>query len=259
MEEGVQNDTPVVAEKGSVKETTADILERNTHFNWEHPQQDWAGMDRSRLKSLVGEVGELLGISAEQASGIETIFGDHIAVEYPNGDKHLNTALCLVDYDEGDSVKKCRVILNRSYELADYASAGGSTGSQRNKKNTEGISCKFEEPFENVVWLLAEELKHAQIWAMARDKSTEAKWREKYKRIMAVKGVLSDDDYVTDIQEVTASRNALRVLKKLVPERADYYDRLYKQSLEEGKNVTPSIGKVMDKTYIKTGFKTPVS
>jgi len=227
------------------EEMTALILQKNTLFKWDHPKADWGGMNKTQLTELVGKIGVLFKITPGQARLIEPIFGDHIVVTFPDNSKCKKTAMCLVDFNEDESVKSCKVIFNRSLELVD-----GASGVEE-----DGLGCVFETPYENIIWLIAEELKHAQIFQKAGSRSRESKWENNYKQVLIKKGIVSGDAYLTDIQEVTVSRNALEVLKELVPQRVDYFQKLYNESVRTFRHVSPNISRVREMTYLKTGFK----
>lgn len=217
------------------------ILEENVEFRWDHPQDHWGGLNRNQLIVLVGQIGEMLNFRINQTEMIRVFFGDHIIIEKRDGSEHINTGCCLVDFDKNEQLKNCRVILNRSREIADHATSQAQK--KREKVKTKEIKCVFQSPKENIIWLLTEELSHAQIWLKAGTKGKEAQWQLRYKRILKKKG-REFDDYSEDLQEVTVSRRALRILSKLAPERSEYFDELYEESF----------GKVIDQTYIKTGF-----
>ncbi len=232
------------------KEEVAMTLARNTMFLWECPQQDWVGMNRRDLMILTTTVGMLLGIRQNEAERMGVIFGDHITVPSPGGCQ-TRIAFCKMNFSDDNRVDWCGVVLNRSYELASHFLHG-----EEAKGKSENIRCVFEEPYEVIVWFLSEELKHAQIWCVADNVETEQKWQRRYEEIIKKKGRIFDEgSYDRDVQEITVSRVALRVLKSLVPKRADYYQKLYDRSLREGRRVAPCMGKkVMAETFIMTGF-----
>lgn len=157
----------------------------------------------------------------------------------------------MVDYDNENQIEQVRLVFNRSKEVANYA----IEKTEKEEDRETGIPCVFVSPRENIIWLLAEELKHAQIWLKAGSKEREAGWQSNYKEVLKRKGRSFGPGYARDLQEVAVSRSALRILSKLVPERANYFEGLRQKSLQTGRNVTPNIKKTADETYIETGFR----
>ncbi|MCA9302478.1 hypothetical protein KDA10_03970, partial [candidate division WWE3 bacterium] len=83
----------------------------------------------------------------------------------------------------------------------------------------------------------------------------DANWQRNYEQILANKEITSQDKYRENLQEVTVSRNAVKVLKKFFPARADYYQELYDESVKQNKQIVPNVSEVVEQTYIPTGFK----
>jgi len=200
------------------------------------------------LTDLIGKIGEIHRIRPEQAEQIQILFGDHIAIE-KDGNLYANAASCLVDFDEKGVVSGTRIILNRSEEVAKHSAVSY-------KKSKGGASCVFQTPRENIIWLLSEELNHAKLWLQAKTKKREAGWQLKHKQNLKRRGCdFGSDEYAGDIQEVTVSRRTVRVLGKLIPERASYFDELHRISIIRRENIAPDISDVIDNAYIKTGFR----
>ncbi len=218
---------------------------------WQQPDVRWGGMDQGQLTLMTAQVGELLEITPEQAKKIQVIFGDNIVVEFIDTDEsHTNTAFCIADSDKEGNIKGCRIIINRSEELA-LASAE----TINHEESSDGrISCEFDDPYENIVWLIAEEMHHAKYWSTAKDIETADRWQQRYDDLRKRKGIVSSEGYSNELIEVAASRNALRILKKMNPHRTAYYQELYDRSLRESKHVIPDITKIENIAFVKTGY-----
>ncbi len=240
-------------EKMQQQEATKYELCNNTIFMWD-AGPEWLGMNQEELKSLYAEVGGALDIKPDEAKKIQAYFGDHIVVNFEHH-SDINSACCITDYDDDDNVEKCRLIFNRSLEVAAYRIYNDKISQE---SQTEGLKCVFEDPKEALIWLMAEELGHAKIFIRAGTKERESKWQENYARILANKEISSNDKYRESLQEVTVSRNAVRILKKFFPERAEYYQELYDSALEQNVQIIPDIRKVAGQTYISTGFNPAV-
>jgi len=251
----ISEQTPEIHKKFNPEkyEQTRKILKKNTEFRWNKKPKTFGGFDAKSLKELVATTGELIGIKPEQASKIRVIFGDQVHVDLPEGGTFINHAYCGTVYNDSGEAEKCFVVVNRSHELA-LAESTTNTG----EDNDDKVSCRFEHPWENVVWLVAEELKHAHINLVARNESKIESWQENYKDVLQKKGKKITTEYSSDLEEVTASRVALKVLEKLAskdyPERATYFRKLYQMSLEKSTNVTPNISNVVDDVYVITGY-----
>jgi len=235
-------------EKLLQQEATKLELSNNTEFRWaEEPK--WQGMNQNGVTKLYSEVGATLDIKPDEAKKIKAYFGDNISVFWD--DKfQKNTACCIADFDDKGTLEKCTLVFNRSLKVA----MQGTMTNENGYDQKEGIACIFQDPKECLIWNFAEELGHARIFIKADTKEREVKWQQNYTKILANNGVRPQDGYRSSLQEVTVSRNAVKVLKKMFPERTDYYQDLIDRSLEEHKQIVPNVTNVIEEAYIKTGF-----
>lgn len=228
------------------------ILVQGVSFEfWENPAPDWGGLDRSHLTNLVGTIGTMIGITPKQAEKIKIFFGDHIHIAIRgNSDKTIQSGACVVDFDDDLTVIGCRIVLNRSREVAKYTTKGPEPAGE---SNNDGVSLYLESPEELIAFIVAEELKHAQIWLKAGIKEAQENRDSKYLAIAkshnhsVIKGL-------NNLGEIAASRTALSVLKKLVPAWAEYFESVRKQSLGKMARVTPDVTNIVNSAFIETGF-----
>jgi len=247
-------------------EMTRELLKENTTFKWFLDEQRFGGFNKEELQELVATVGELIGITPEQAKKISTVFGEHVQYDYKEDDvkSYINGAYCVTIYEHDDlkEVDNCIVVINRSVELVNSQDDPDKYEEKKRKKNENGmkvLECVFENPWEFVAWLVAEELKHAQMDLIGETKKSGQQWQERYEEILTNKNRIVFDDYSSDLGEVTASRTALSVLWRLAennfPERVEYFKKLHNESIQEFTNVVPTVGRVMNNVYLKTGYK----
>jgi hypothetical protein len=220
--------------------------------------QEWANFSYDDLVELLDEIITMLDIKPEHRERITVLFGDHIETLFKNGNTHINSAYCLTDSDDNDHILGCRVVLNRSRELATYMIAKNNEMKSKEKRETEEINCILEEPWELIVWLMAEECDHAKLELLAGSKKQMALWQKRYETYRGKKHFQSSRSYDDQLSELTASRIVMRVLKRIAqkknPSRIPYYQKLYKLSLETGKSISLIVGNVVDSAYVDTGF-----
>lgn len=240
--------------------STAEILARRTSFKWKG-KQEWAGFSRNDLKQLVGIIATLIGIPPHQAEKISVIFADHFDKKGSDGGA---SAYCDGIYLKSNTLfTECLVVFNRSLELANYClerdrvtnedqSRLQSLGVYGDTPDAKPIICQFENEEEAIIWMIAEELKHAHVNFIAKTYKNFEHWASRYLQIMRSKGRNTNHLYDTDLTEITANRTVLRILAKLsTGERRAYFRQLYQESLERGHIV---ISFLYEPVFISTGF-----
>ncbi|MCA9308636.1 hypothetical protein KC980_03925, partial [candidate division WWE3 bacterium] len=144
-------------------ESTERQLSANVVFMWEGAP-DWLGLNKKDIAALYAAVGTALDISPDTASKVHAYFGDHIVVTHPDGNV-ANSACCITDYDAYGNVEACRLVFNRSLELARYTIGILDTSqdtitsltpalTEKTATQAEGVKCVFESPHEVLVWLM---------------------------------------------------------------------------------------------------------
>jgi hypothetical protein len=248
----------------------ASVLEPRISFSWNtFPQDKWCNFSKDELKSLAIQIADFIGITPEQANLIEIRLEDHLVFRVQN-QRLFVQAYCGYDTNEHGDYSLCTIAINRSDELSRYANEiwDISTKEQKgrfvklgvlkNAQTQRELSCYFQHTWENIVWLLAEELSHAYIYLKAKNEVTFAKWQHLHVRELIKRKLIATDFYDCDFSEVEASRICLDVLKKfaqtLAPDRIPYYEELLADSNKLSLHVTPNIAHIVKDAYIKTGF-----
>lgn len=241
--------------------STAEILARRTSFKWKGKHQEWGGFSKNDLKQLVGHIATFIGIPPHQAEKILIVFADHFDKQRTDGGA---SAYCDSSYLKSNTLfTDFLIVFNRSLELAKYCLERDSQinydqdrieslGVYEDDPDAEPISCRFENAQEAIIWMIAEELKHAQIFLIAKTYQKYEGWSDRFLEIMRAKGKGASHLYDTDLTEIAANRIVLRVLAKLTTgKRQAYFRELYEESLASGHIV---IGYIYEPTFVKTGF-----
>lgn len=250
-------------EKESANHLAQQILADHTSFRWEGGQ-DWVGCNQDDLRVLVGIIASSIGITPPQAERISLVFSDHLPAENSDNGGHTSLACCVGIYN-GQTTRflGCYVVINRSLELARYCLKRNRKTNRNQKKlqslgvygsspDTEPIYCEFENALEAVIWLIAEELKHAQIYLLAQTNNRYKSWSRRHLEIMKSKGIKTGNLYTTDLSEIATCRTVLRILAMLSnEERRQYFRDLYGKSLVTGQIV---IHVLYEPALIKTGY-----
>ena len=244
------------SEHSEHSEQVSQVIQRNTQFWWNLPNRTWGGMNELELKQLAGLVASEIGVTPQQAQYIGVYFGECICVTFPDGRMVQNTAMMLANPDSDGNYTDCRVILNRSKSLVKKLTQEKSNNNNVNKYKRDDyahdIHCFFETPQENIIWLLAEELKHAQIKLIGGRKEIINRWNDNYRRNLRQRN-LARHGYAEDLEEVAVSRVAVRVLHRIIgktnPQRGEYFRQLYQRSLTNNRHIVPNIVDVLEATY----------
>ncbi|MDO8498871.1 MAG: hypothetical protein Q7S44_03740 [bacterium] len=252
-------------------ERVANILQQKTSFFWDHsPRDSWAGFSEADLNTLVGKIAQIIGITETEAARITILFADD-RTPIVNNEKMITPAICLPGQDAAGRYDQAYVLINRSKEVVTHTMGTRDIVNKEKKgiyqtsgviyenSEEERLECELENPFEVIVSLIAEELKHAQVFLRARDPEKMSQWEQKYLAVLQRKGFVSSDLYDVSLQEVTASRVTAQVLEVLLrdqsPARCQYFRDLRQQSKTLGRSIVPTLSdKVIDETFIETGF-----
>lgn len=240
--------------------TTAEIIAERTSFKW-RGKQEWGGLRKEELRQLVSHIATYIGIPSHQADMISILFADHFDKQGKDGGA---PAYCDSSYLKSNTLfTDFLIVFNRSLELVKYCSERDSQinydkdklealGVYEGTPDAEPIVCQFENPQEAIIWVITEELKHAQIFLTAKTYQKYQGWSDRFLEIMRAKGKGAKHLYDTDLTEIAANRVVLRVLVKLTTgDRKAYFRQLYQQSLASGHIV---MSYIYEPTYIRTGF-----
>lgn len=230
--------------------------------DWQYKPLTFAGFSAEEIAGLIQIVGTQLGITPDQAPKIFIHLSDYMALKFPNREPIFTTGVCAPQTDENGVINRCHIIINRSREVFDLPRPkppSVSVNHQEEPKFDGPIKAELTAAWEFLVWIVTEELSHAQVDLKAGDPAHILQWSENYRGHLFNKGFEDDGSYSFDLVEVTAARQVLRVLAKLslqfAPERAKYFRELYHQSLSERKAVTPVFSQqVIDQVFVKTDF-----
>lgn len=248
----------------------AKILQKHTSFYWQaQPKKEWCGYSPTDINQLISQISAQLGITPKQAELIDIHLEDHLVFRV-GGVRTYVQAFCGYDSDGQGNYTRCTIAINRSQELSIYANSiwNDATREQQGRftklgvlkpgKTVHELSCFFLNPWENIVWLLTEELAHAVIYLKAQNETSFADKQEAFVLDMIRRDIGAADFYDCDFSEVEASRACLRVLAKLsrnlFPTRVPYFEKLLQKSIKQSVHVTPNISLIRDLAYIPTGF-----
>lgn len=241
-------------------------LAKRTEVCWGENGQTFANLSSQEVVALTGDIANLIGIRSSHIEKIRIIFGDHYYLDFPDGTKHTNLAFCAgaVDPTSGEYTE-CIVVINRSLELAQYSLKNGATRNKHLRKRfkkfdviddstpDDPILCHFSSPKEMVIWLIAEELKHAHVNLVAKSSEKSKQWNNNYANFLRKRGFKTSELYSVNLDEITASRSALRILEYFSEgDRKIYFRELYLQSLRLRRCVQPVF---LRSAFTPTGFK----
>lgn len=243
--------------KKEAQSKVADFLSQQTRFEWASPRNFWAGYNRESLTVLVAQIATEIGITNEQAKNIFIQFSDCGRDNAGN----IPLASTTVASNGAESLPRCSILINRSrraYEEFAKNLKNRKTReieSQPNIQYSSNLTCRIDTTREFLIWILTEELYHAKLYCMAKTYRNDTYINVRYNAIRRKKGISFSDLYENDYQEMTVARNCLLLLAKFVPEKANYYRSVYKESLETGARPVPRpTADVMRAMYTPTGF-----
>lgn len=241
-------------EQVNINKTVPEIINDNITFRWFNRGREFGGMNEARLRILTGEIAVELGITAEQAQLTRIVFGDDLPIVLANNQIIRQTGITVTSYDESGQVLGSAIFINRSLDRAKNMQSLLEE-SQSQLPNREDFLCEFESPEEYLIWVICEELHHAKLRIQAGNLKKAEQYQSNWSEILRRKQVQVSTDYTHLLEEVAASRRCLRMLRKFIgrtnPERAIYFDKLYKESLKHGQNIYPNYKKIIDLTFIK--------
>lgn len=230
----------------------ANILEKNTSFRWRVAPFTWADLDDNDLRNLIRKAGGLIGFTPEQASCVDIDFCDCEPITYWHEGRqhsHLAVASCLLSQDAEGNIIGCLIRFNRDTNRIRKQLAQVARHSCY--QETFGLVCVLESPLEYIVWILGEELKHAQVGLKAANEKTKKHWQERYEATIKRKQRTFSHNRSCNLQEITATRTVLRILARLFPQRAAYFKELYKESLRTGEAVFPDLSRIKYAIFIR--------
>ncbi len=242
-----------------------ETIKANTRFYWKAGEPRWAGLTPSEITDLTIQIAALIGITNHRAKKIRLNFADHLRAE---GSKEAYIALCRALYHSYFSEYfQCNLIFNRSLEVryqpvnlnikrGDDIKRGVALGVLDQSLTQPKITCDLKTPLEVIIWLISEELKHANTLLMAGNRFIYDCWQKKYSNFLVKKGFIANELYSVDIDELAASRVATRIQKHFAPAwKKPYFHRLYQRSLQTRQRIVPCFP---DSAFIKTGYRNPL-
>lgn len=242
-------------------EQIAKVLKKNIKFKW-RGTQEWAGLSKSDLTELTVQIAAFVGITRKQAKEITVIFGDHY--KFPHNDSPPS-AICQ-PYQRDGVYTNVVVVLNRSLEVVKEKMRQASADQETKQEHLESLGLHDPDAddedyfcdvtaFEFVVWSIAEELIHAHIFLMAGSVRSSNAWRNRYLEMLKGKANKLNDIYDTDLDEVAANRQVLRILTYLAHEgnAKEYFRERYLESLQSRRVYMASFEKA---AYTRTGYLT---
>lgn len=236
-------------------------------FQWSREPKKWAGMDQVELEEMVELIANFYHIPVSAREKIKVIFGDQ-STYTKNGITERPVAKYYPTYKnetdaKDDSLVRGDIILNRSRELLE--NKYGTIDPNRKledydyKINDERLVVTLRNPWEGVVWLLAEEINHAAVHLKLNDENMLGKAEVNYQTYAQsfFKNDRNDGNSSYDVLEVTASRQVLRVLEKIcidkgLKDRAEFFRKMYEMSLDKRMVALPRTALILEEMYINT-------
>lgn len=236
----------IIEEKELSQLLVPELLEDRIAFNWSmKPKNNWAGYSMEYLVGLTQEIALMIGVTNDHAEILRIIFADNTKYR---GKSFL--AGTIPEYSgRFNYLAKCGIIVNRSRTNYNII----NKNSKETKKKSKTLNYQaviLQKPIEWIVWAITEELYHSKLFFMAKTEQQNQQIDARFKKIIKRKRGISEIDYENDYQEMIVARICLRILAKLIPVRADYYNRLYAKSLNDGIRPFPYVGNIIDETFI---------
>jgi hypothetical protein len=235
---------------------------------WETQPLTFGGFSAEEIARMVQVIGFELGITAEQAKRIKIFLTDHSSVKYGEDQVYITTAFCVPYSQPNGRYEYLHIILNRSLEVYQldqkifpFAPKTPAQANQtlENPADESGpLRAELESGEELLIWMITEELNHAQLKLSAGNVSRDDAWQNKYVETLTSRGIENDNTYNFELAEVTAARHALRLLEKFAddPQRQRYFRERYQESLRQRKAVGPAFPNSLCQTvFVPTGFK----
>ena len=178
---------------------------------------------------------------------------------------------CTIDGYQSDrgklgNVADATVLINRSRELYDEQNNGETHDIPWDNdisilQNVGLIGLKMRYPWEEIAWIVSEEINHAgvlhKVGTYDKIISSRKKFEEQARRYHQDPGTIHP--YTTDLMQVTASRQVLRFLKSLAeqraPERVPVYEQALQASFATRFAVVSDVKEVKDAVFVNTGYK----
>lgn len=259
------------------KKETFQIPESNdtkleVNFYWDKEEQEWAGLSRDDLIFYIEKIIKFFHIPQQNLGKINLHFGNNLTFRYSNGTVESILAKNIPSYDDDNQVVQTDIIINKSIEalFEEYGLDRDWFDNERlSERDTEGeydykiedsnIVLTLREPWEAILWILAEELNHSHVdlkfGKFEKKEQASAKY-EKYVTdfLNVMRGDPNVEDYTFDLVEVTAARQVLRFLEMVAIEkglldRAKLFRQVYELSLEKRMVVKIRTAFILDQIY----------
>lgn len=202
------------------------ILRKNIQFLWLFTEKRWGEFSEEDLMRLVVVIASEMEITPEQAEQIHIAFGDNFHLQR-NDLPQISTALNISFGDESGKYFKHQILLDRYQTIQSY----GRNPNITNYSHQNAIELRSN--LELLIWLIVEELNHAKVQIKAATTHESDKRQNKYESLIAKKGKKIQSEYDKSLLEMTAIREVLRTLIKLLtpidPQRAEYFRKFYQR------------------------------